>query len=75
MLVQSFCSIARRRLSGRTRQTWSGAGDEPSLSEVLADPLVHLVMRRDGVTRSELEAVIAHGRTLLRRRLCRLCAA
>ena len=40
-------------------QPWLRPGEEPRLAEVLADPLVHLVMRRDGVSRAQLEAVIA----------------
>jgi len=60
---------------GLRRRSWSGAGDEPSLAEVLADPIVHLVMARDRLTRSDLDAVIANGRRLLRSRLCPLCAA
>jgi hypothetical protein len=54
-------------------QAWREAGKEPSLREVLADPLVHLVMRRDGVTLAQLEAVIARAKE--RRSLCCLCAA
>jgi hypothetical protein len=38
---------------------WGRPGSEPSLREVLADPLVHAVMRRDGVSRAALESVIA----------------
>ncbi len=52
---------------------WREAGKEPSLREVLADPLVHLVMRRDGVTLTQLEAVLARAKE--RRSLCCLSAA
>ncbi len=31
----------------RTKPPYSGAGDEPALAEVLADPIVHLLMGRD----------------------------
>ncbi len=34
------------------------AGNEPALSEVLDDPIVHLLMARDGVTRGNLELLI-----------------
>lgn len=54
---------------------WSEAGVEPDLAEVLADPLVHRVMRRDGVTLAELKAVIARGRAALGIELCCRCAA
>ena len=30
--------------------------DEPSIEEVLADPIIQLLMRRDGVDRQELRA-------------------
>jgi hypothetical protein len=51
-------------------QFWREAGREPSLREALADPLVHLVMRRDGVSLAELEAVVAHAQARLGRELC-----
>lgn len=57
-----------------SNRLWRKAGEEPDLAEVLADPLVHLVMRRDGVSRAQLEAVIARAQAALRACLCR-CAA
>jgi hypothetical protein len=33
---------------------WLEAGCEPALGDLLADPVVHLVMRRDGVSMKEL---------------------
>ncbi len=53
---------------------WREAGTEPDLAEMLSDPLVHRVMRRDGVTLAELRDVIARARAALRAGLCR-CAA
>lgn len=44
---------------------WLEAGDEPVLAELLADPLLHLVMRRDGVSMTELCNRIAEARTRL----------
>jgi hypothetical protein len=44
-------------------------GIEPTLHEVPADPLVHAVMRRDGVSRSALDAVIAQAQRQLSGRL------
>jgi len=58
----------------RSDRLWRDAGEEPKLSDVLADPLIHLVMRRDGVSRAQLDAVIAQARAALREELCR-CAA
>ncbi len=54
---------------------WRAAGQEPALDEVLADPLVHAVMQRDGVTPSALRAVVAAAQAKLRRGLCCRCAA
>ena len=54
---------------------WSVGGVEPALSEVLADPVVHLVMRRDGVSPCELRRVIVAAQGKLRSRLCRRLAA
>ncbi|MGO8921193.1 MAG: hypothetical protein ACLQJR_35355 [Stellaceae bacterium] len=57
------------------RDTWLGAGQEPALEEVLADPLVHLVMRRDGVTPGDLASVIAAAQARLQGDPCCRCAA
>jgi hypothetical protein len=57
-----------------SNRPWRKAGEEPDLAEVLADPLVHLVMRRDGVSLAQLQSVITHARAALRAGICR-CAA
>lgn len=76
--VISILNHATRPQNGeakmRSNLLWREAGEEPALAEVLTDPLVHLVMRRDGVSRAQLEAVIARAQMALRSRLCR-CAA
>jgi hypothetical protein len=33
---------------------WLEAGQEPALADLLVDPLLHLVMRRDSVSMAEL---------------------
>jgi hypothetical protein len=38
---------------------YARAGLEPPLDEVLSDPVVHAVMRRDGVELREVEEIIA----------------
>ena len=56
---------------------WQHAGIEPALADVLADPLVHLVMRRDGVSLAELRGVLragASGARGLSLSLCRVMA-
>jgi hypothetical protein len=45
---------------------WGAPGAEPSLREVLADPLVHAVMQRDGVSRAALACLIACAQRRLR---------
>jgi len=35
---------------------------EPSLAELMADPIVHLMMRSDGVTAQDVFALFAHAR-------------
>ena len=61
--------------SGRiTTRPWPFLHGEPPLREVLADPVVHAVMRRDGVSFGHLLNVIAAAQARLRRGLCR-CAA
>ncbi len=46
-------------------QPWRFAGEEPALDELLADPLLHLVMKRDGVSEAALQAVIEAARVKL----------
>lgn len=58
----------------RPADVWREAGIEPLLNEVLGDPLVRQVMRRDGVTFGDLVGVIAQAQMKLRRGLCRLAA-
>jgi len=64
---------SKRRTSVTHR--WTAAGVEPALAEVLADPMVHLVMRRDGVSPCGLWQVIAAARAALRRDPCPCLAA
>lgn len=37
---------------------WLNTGTEPTVSELLSDPIVHLVMRRDGIGPSHVQAAI-----------------
>ena len=45
---------------------WATAGCEPTLEEVMSDPLVALVMRRDRLTRENVWAAIRVARRRLR---------
>jgi hypothetical protein len=49
-------------------RTYDEAGIEPSIAEVLAEPIVHAVMRRDSISRSTLVDVINEARLQLERR-------
>lgn len=42
-------------------------GFEPSLSEVLSEPIVHLLMRRDRVAEVELQKLVRGVRRAIRR--------
>jgi hypothetical protein len=44
---------------------WLATGQEPALVDLLADPVVHAVMRRDGVSMTELCNHIASARRRL----------
>src|SRR5438552_6775065 len=75
VMSPSFPSVRRRRRKARRvmssiprdRQTasaarprpWASAGCEPRLDDVLADPLVHQLMRRDGVEPAYLRTLVA----------------
>ena len=40
------------------RDKWATAGVEPSLHDMMADPIVRVVMRHDGVSSEELRGMI-----------------
>jgi len=65
-------SNSSRRIVRRPQPFLHG---EPPLREVLADPVVHAVMRRDGVSFGHLLNVIAAAQAPLRRGLCCSAAA
>ncbi len=44
------------------------AGEEPGLRELLADDIVHLVMRCDGISESDVLAAIERARTAEQRK-------
>ena len=47
---------------------------EPPLHELLSDPCLHLLLKRDGLTLEDLRRVIAAAQAPLRRSLCCLAA-
>ena len=59
--------VLRRRgstMAGRSTRAFAycGGGIEPSLDEVMADPIVHRLMARDGVALDSLNTLIAEVR-------------
>jgi len=75
MRQRRFEPTACGRVTGRVvKQRWT-ENEEPHLDEVLADPIVHLVMKRDGVSIPDLRAVVARAKYALGDRLCRRIAA
>lgn len=63
--IEEIARAEERPLQG----PWSQPGEEPPVEDLMDDPMVRLVMARDGVGRAELETVVARGRTTLRRRM------
>jgi len=50
-----MCMAPRRQRPNEAVRDYTVSGIEPSLSEVLDDPSIRLLMVRDGVTRGDLE--------------------
>jgi hypothetical protein len=48
-------------------QSWSEAGVEPNLAEALSDPVVALVMRRDGLAPEQVWQAVRESQARLRR--------
>lgn len=56
------------------KKRWATAGVEPSLAEILSDPILHQVMRRDRLSPEAVRAAIRAGQEALRRRTERATA-
>lgn len=50
------------------KNRWATAGVEPTLAEILSDPILHQVMRRDRLNPDMVRAAIRAGQDALRRR-------
>jgi hypothetical protein len=66
-------AASKRHCAGGTR--WLAAGKEPPLAELLADPLIGLMMRRDGVSPAALHSLVVAAQDRLRGQLCCRSAA
>lgn len=51
-----------------TRCRWDRSGLEPVLDDMLADPVVELMLKRDGLTRDDVIAVMREARRQIERR-------
>jgi len=54
-LASKRAQTTQTRISNKP---WHEPGIEPSLKEMLDDPLIQFVMKRDGVTRADIETLI-----------------
>lgn len=50
------------------RRRFAGAGDEPYLDDLLKDPLVHLILARDGLDPVEVRAWMREAGDILRKK-------
>jgi hypothetical protein len=50
----------RRRLD-----PWSNASDEPRLSDVLADPIIKMMMKTDGISQLAINDIVSSARQRL----------
>ncbi|WP_282605499.1 hypothetical protein [Pelagibius sp. Alg239-R121] len=48
--------------------TWTKQGEEPTLENFFADPIVDLLLRRDGITQSDVWQAIDNARPCVDRR-------
>lgn len=62
----SFIHLARRPARDRHWEQWRRAGREPTISAMLDDPIVRLVMQRDGLTADDVRQVDEQARESLR---------
>lgn len=52
---------------GAGQPDWSGPGIEPALADVMNEPIIHLIMRRDSLTPGDVWSVINAARRRLKR--------
>lgn len=55
-------------------RAWLKAGEEPALPDLLADPILQLLLLSDGISLRDVDHAVALAQRALRSRLCR-CAA
>ncbi len=65
---RTFLRPAPRLACERRPDLWKYAGREPAIAAMLEDPIVRLVMQRDGLTADDVREVVARARVARRRR-------
>ena len=69
------CTAAAPRRPMHSGDAWREAGREPPLNDVLADPIVQALMRRDGISEARLRDIICRIQERLGGAPCRRRAA
>ncbi len=72
MTILVRVSEGPRLISRRVNDPWRYG--EPDIADVMADPIVHLLMRRDGLVPDAVWPVVRDAQARLGGRLCRLNA-
>jgi len=72
MTISTRPTPGPRLASERHRDPWRQG--EPSLTEVMEDPIVHQLMSRDGLIPDEVWPMVLEAQSRLGRRLCRVMA-
>ena len=49
----------RRSDESMINRAWLEAGTEPALAELYADPVLHLLLRRDGISLADVQRAVA----------------
>lgn len=62
LLSQYGLNRKRMELPPESVCRWERSGEEPSLEEMLFDPVVESVLKRDGLTREDVMAVMEAAR-------------
>jgi hypothetical protein len=62
LLSQYGLNRKRTELPPESMRRWERGGEEPSLEELLFDPVVESVLKRDGLTREDVMAVMEAAR-------------
>lgn len=68
MEVRNADHAGVKRPQGQAADKWARRGAEPALVDVMSDPIVHLLMRRDHLRATDVWLIIEQGRQAVRAR-------